>query len=177
MFYRIAATVSIAFLALILIYFLLVKKPEKVVAGKMECGAGTGRMEAFRAEGFSFSKPSDLILEAYDRVDSEVWLFRRNGMELQIDRGDFSGVSGYERNKRNYVEKRVIINGLESTFISFEVDPKVKDGLEGNRFVTKAYFRHSGNIKTSFFEVMYENEDQYPVACSLINSIDFSEEK
>lgn len=167
-------TLFIAVVALCL-SFLNEHKDEKKVTITLDCKIKPNDWDSFITKEFVFSKPSDLTLISFDKVDSSTWKLRNEKIDLMIDLGNHSGFVDTYRSKPNYIEQKIVINEIEATLISFEsyeTDSKI---FNQNKFTTVLFFSRSEKTQNNYvaYWFNYKETEQRSEICAILNSIEF----
>lgn len=122
-------------------------------------------------ESFSFLVPVEMQSREGKGIDSAIWKFGNDSIEITIDLGRYSGKSSVYKDEQNYRESHVRIDGKKVTMVFF----RSSEPLDAVRpYVVAAYFSNidSNRTKLSFFATCTSPRQQQ-VAQKIFKSVKF----
>ncbi len=125
-------------------------------------------------EQFSFSIPLEMKQLKIINIDSAVWRYSNNDLELTIDFGLYSGLPKIYKEEVNYREEKVKISGKNAKIVSFISEESDKDC----KYNTAIYFPKVEDkyTKLSFF-ICSDLPQSQETAKAIFRSIKFAQIK
>ncbi len=123
-------------------------------------------------ERFSFDIPAELKQREAAGIDSAIWRYADNNLDLLIDLGTYSAKPLMMRDKPEYREERTRIDGKKATMVFF----RSSDSKPKRPYVAAAYFPSidGADSKLALYATC-ASPDQQKVAREIFLSIDFAD--